>query len=222
MEGSRLVTAGWLVAAGLLGAALALPATAIATQPSPDHQVTICHATDSDHNPYVRETVDIASSGYVQGGHNEHAGPIWDATLKGQHVKWGDIIPPYTYGDFSFPGMNWSAAGQGIWLNGCLAPLPSPASPSSSVSSPSASVSVSPSLPSYVPKTTVSPSASQSAQPSGTVLGETGTQAPTPPPTDRAASTLPAADSGWQLALLAMASAVASLMAMTPRRTRRR
>ena len=101
------------IAALLFGAALAVPSAALATQPAPDHKVTICHRTDSNTNPYVEETVDIASSGHLKGGHDtEHEGPIWNPTLKGDKIEWGDIIPPYTYGDFSYPGQNMAAEGR--------------------------------------------------------------------------------------------------------------
>ena len=68
--------------------------SALATAPGSDgnHKVTICHATASQTNPYVVETVDIASSGYLQGGHNNHD---------------GDIIPPYMYQPADGP----------LWLN---------------------------------------------------------------------------------------------------------
>ena len=112
---------GWLSVGGLLGAALLAPSAALATQPAPDHKVTICHRTDSNTNPYNENTVDIASSGHLQGGHDtEHEGPIWDPSLKSQKIEWGDIIPPYTYGDFSYAGQNWTAEGQTILRAGCV------------------------------------------------------------------------------------------------------
>ncbi len=113
--------AGWLAVGGLLGAALLAPSAAMATQPAPDHKVTICHRTNSNTNPYNEITVDIASSGHLQGGHDtEHEGPIWDPSLKNQKIEWGDIIPPYTYGDFSYPGQNWTDEGAAILRAGCV------------------------------------------------------------------------------------------------------
>ncbi|HSP08692.1 MAG TPA: Ig-like domain-containing protein, partial [Candidatus Dormibacteraeota bacterium] len=50
-------------------------------------------------------------------GHGTHTGPIFPAT--GADGKWGDIIPPFTYGDKSYPGMNWTAEGQDIYEDGC-------------------------------------------------------------------------------------------------------
>ena len=99
-----------------------------ASQP-PDHKVTLCHRTDSNTNPYVQITVDVASvlNGH---GHAGHTGPIWSAGLKAQHIKWGDIIPKFTYGGVTYPGMNVAAANPSVpdgdrWLaNGCKNPGP--------------------------------------------------------------------------------------------------
>lgn len=52
------------ILAGLvLSAVFALAATtqALATQPDPEHKVTICHRTASDSNPYVEITIDEAA-----------------------------------------------------------------------------------------------------------------------------------------------------------------
>ena len=105
---------------GALALTFSVATTALVTKPSP-HQVTICHRTDSNTNPYVIETVDIASSGLLRGGHNDHTGPVWNPTLKAAHIKWGDIIPPYTYGTFVYPGMNY-AEGLAIYEAGCTIP----------------------------------------------------------------------------------------------------
>ena len=78
--------------------------TASATKPSPTHKLVICHATGSGSNPYAQLVVDIAPSGYVDGDHSRHD---------------RDIIPPYSYGDFSYQGKNWDAEGQATWANGC-------------------------------------------------------------------------------------------------------
>ncbi len=92
-----------------------------ATQPT-GHKVTICHATSSETNPYVRPTVDIASAGYPNNtsGHAGHGRDgVWYPGAKADGFDWGDIIPPYTYGDFSYAGLNWTTAGQAIYNNGC-------------------------------------------------------------------------------------------------------
>jgi hypothetical protein len=92
---------------------------ATATKPSPDHKVTICHATAAP--AYRTITVDIASSGYVRGGH--HRGV--DA-LDSKHSEGGDIIPPYTYKSFDYLGQNWTREGRAIFKNGCRVPPPVP------------------------------------------------------------------------------------------------
>ena len=104
----------------ILAASVALPAAA--TEP-PDHKVTICHALPgSASHAYNVITVDIASSGYVKGGHSRGLGPDEDR-LGEKHAHGGDIIPPYTYttkrGEvFSFPGQNWTDEGQAIYHGG--------------------------------------------------------------------------------------------------------
>jgi hypothetical protein len=79
-------------------------------------KVTICHRTNSNTNPYVVNEPDVAG---VIDGHAGHTGPVWDPTLKADHIKWGDIIPPFDYGDpgdpTHFPGLNWSSEGQDIY-----------------------------------------------------------------------------------------------------------
>jgi hypothetical protein len=106
--------------------------TVLATAPT-GHQVTICHATDSNSHPYVTDTVDISSSGDLSGGHSKHTGPLWDGQVK----KWGDIIPPYDYtndsGTFHFDGLNWTEDGQAIYNNGCKVPEEAPHNPAINV-----------------------------------------------------------------------------------------
>jgi len=57
-------------------------------------KVDICHRTNSNQNPYVVNAPD--ASGDVS-GHDGHDGPVWDDSLKENHIKWGDIIPPFKY-----------------------------------------------------------------------------------------------------------------------------
>src|SRR4029079_1092721 len=73
--------------------------------------ITICHATSSDKNPYVQIQVD-ADSIVKENGHDSHP---------------EDIIPPCDYIDHGvtkhYPGKNWPAKTD-IWLNGCEIPRP--------------------------------------------------------------------------------------------------
>ena len=176
------------IACLVVGAALVAPAAAFATQPAPDHKVTICHRTNSDTNPYVVIDVDIASSGHLKGGHDtRHEGPIWELGLKAQHVEWGDIIPPYTYGEFSYPGQNWTADGQAIRANGCAMPDPSedPGEPAGEPGEPA-----------------------DDPTPDGEVEGETGGPEFTPPATDTVA---PASDRAGDPSLLLLVLAAAAV-----------
>ena len=77
------------------------------TPASPGHSVVICHATGSPSHPYVQLDVDIASNGYLASAHD---------------IQAGDVIPPYDYGAFHFPGRNRTTQGQDIWLADCVAP----------------------------------------------------------------------------------------------------
>jgi hypothetical protein len=100
-----------------------------ATKPDPLHKVTICHRTHAETNPYVIITVDEASvdgdngNDHGKGDHLfEHTGPVWFPGAKAAGVFWGDIIPPF-YSDgetlTGYPSLNWNAAGQAIFENGC-------------------------------------------------------------------------------------------------------
>ena len=110
-----------------------------------DHKVTICHRTNADTNSYVVITVDTdAAGGGKDSGAGDHAaehqGPLWNATLKANHIEWGDIIPPYVDDQgVVFPGYNWSAAGQAIYANDCRAVTP-PTTSSAPVTTTSAPV----------------------------------------------------------------------------------
>ena len=66
-------------------------------------KVTICHATASETNPYVRETVDASSIVESFDGHG-YSG-----------VNVGDIIPPFSYDGGTYPGQG----DQATLENGC-------------------------------------------------------------------------------------------------------
>lgn len=108
-------------------AALSMPGVAFAAKGdnngNKNDKQTICHATNSDTNPYVVITPN--KNGDLD-GHAKHTGPIWSAGLKAQHISWGDIIPPFDYNDHGTPshfaGQNWTADGQAWFANGCAAP----------------------------------------------------------------------------------------------------
>lgn len=72
--------------------------------------VTICHATASTANPYVKITVAVASLG---NGHGNNG------------VNPGDIIPPTPGTDFP-NGNNWNTTGQAIYNNNCSIPTATP------------------------------------------------------------------------------------------------
>ena len=57
----------------LQSVAAAAPRGALAT----GQKVTLCHATNSETNPYRVITVDIAAAGLHNSGHDGHTGPIW-------------------------------------------------------------------------------------------------------------------------------------------------
>jgi hypothetical protein len=98
--------------------ALGVAGTVSATPP-PSHKVTICHAAppDTAENGWVAINVDIASTGYMQSGHQD------------QHDA--DIIPAYDYPGFVYTGKNldtyfYGVLGSDILDNGCAAPQSSP------------------------------------------------------------------------------------------------
>ncbi|MEV7395759.1 hypothetical protein [Aeromicrobium sp. NPDC092404] len=78
--------------------------------------ITICHRTNSNVNPYVVNGP--ATAGVANGHDQEHEGPIWNPTLKAQGIEWGDIIPPYTYNDVDYPGQNWTPEGIAFYNDG--------------------------------------------------------------------------------------------------------
>jgi uncharacterized repeat protein (TIGR01451 family) len=123
-------------AAALTLAVAAMPlavGTATASQHGDDHKVTLCHRTNSETNPYVVITVDVASV-FKNNGHDSHdEGGVYQPGDKARGVRWGDIIPPFSYfasshdqTESQYPGLNYGADGQAILANGCQVPGPPP------------------------------------------------------------------------------------------------
>ena len=79
-------------------------------------KVVICHATNSEKNPYNK--IEVSQSAVEGNGHGNHTGPVWYPGAKDAGVRWGDIIPPI---DGVTSGLNWSA-GQSTYNNGCDLP----------------------------------------------------------------------------------------------------
>ncbi len=82
-----------------------------------DDKVTICHAADSQTNPYNQQKPNKSAD---VSGHDYHDGVIWYPGIA-DHA-WGDIIPPFYYIGGYYSGQNWTADGQAIWNNGCAIP----------------------------------------------------------------------------------------------------
>lgn len=94
---------------GLLTSVSVLPSNSNKALAINNHiPVTICHATGSNTNPYVKETVDDDA---VDGNGNEHS----DHNMPG-HQNGEDIIPP---GTWDTDGRNWNTQGIAIWYNNC-------------------------------------------------------------------------------------------------------
>jgi LPXTG-motif cell wall-anchored protein len=111
-----------LIAVGVLSMVLAGlgVSSAGATEPNPDHLVTLCHRTDSYSNPYEEFTVDVASV-LGEDGHDSHNGPVFYPEIP-KHTEWGDIIPAFDFG----PGEQYAGKnvpeGQSILDAHCVVP----------------------------------------------------------------------------------------------------
>lgn len=88
--------------------------------PPGEEKVDICHARSSQTNPYGPGLQNVSVNSIVNpNGHGTHDGPVFFPGAS----DWGDIIPPFEYGDNeSFPGLNWDSDGQAIYFNNCQVP----------------------------------------------------------------------------------------------------
>jgi uncharacterized repeat protein (TIGR01451 family) len=127
--------------------------SASASQKGDNHKVTLCHRTNSEHNPYVVITIDKA--GVFKHGHDGHdEGGVYQPGDKANGIRWGDIIPAFDYyaspkdqaaGTVShYPGLNNTADGLQVLANGCQVPNtpPTTTTPPPQTTSPSGSLTV--------------------------------------------------------------------------------
>ena len=202
---------GWLSVASMLALAMLAPAAAPALALT-GQSVDICHGTGSDSNPYIAESPSVQANGATEavltGGHSNHVGPVWFDGIK---VAWGDIIPPYIYAlnGYSFPGLNWTTAGQAIFNNGCN--IPSTTTTTTTTSTTTTGTSTTSST-----TTSTTTTGTTTTTPAQSVLAETDVPVVTLPPTDgMSGSTGPSSDS-WRMLLIVAAALLASLMVMAP------
>ena len=225
---------GWLAVASLVAASFVPSALA-----GDKTEITICHGTGANGNPYVVNSPAINSSGAFAGelaaGHNDHIGPLW---FDGIQETWGDIIPPYDYppADFHYPGLNWTAEGQAIYNNGCNIPEPTPEPTPEVTPEPTPEVTPEPTpevtpeptpeatpeaTPEPTPEVTPAPTPEPTPEPTpaGGVGGATATPHTTLPPTDTLSdiSSTTGGDS-WRIIFLALAATLAAALLLTPAR----
>lgn len=86
-------------------------------------KITICHATNSHTNPYVKNTVNSSSINEKNNkkdvnGHGDHTGAVWHEGIADH--SWGDIIPPFeSPTGTTYAGQNWTTEAKAIYDNGC-------------------------------------------------------------------------------------------------------
>jgi len=124
------------------------------------NDITICHATGAHTNPYVTHTPAKTADA---GGHDGHKGGVWFAGIT---VEWGDIIPPFDYDGGTYPGLNWTTAGQAFWNNGCNQPTATPTTAPPTVTPTTAPPTVTPTTaPPTVAPTTAPPTVAPTTAP---------------------------------------------------------
>lgn len=212
---SRVISAAALVTFALAGAgalaavpAGAAPGAADQVQPAlttttstPEvetKKIAYCHRTHSSTNPYV--FLDTSLQAFYNSGHIDHLGPVFPQAGPGGF--WGDIVPPNKYAP---EGMNWTAAGQAIFNNGCQLPTEPPAPTQTPTDPPTETPTETPAptpteTPSETPTPTETPSEPAPETPptpseTPTTAPGTGTQSPTVTPSNTPApATTPATD----------------------------
>lgn len=139
-------------------------------------KIKICHSNSSESNPYVEN--EPAKSADVA-GHDGHNGGVFP------EVPWGDIIPPFAYGDGDFyPGKNWTTAGQEIYNNGCNLPSPTLTPTLTPISTPTpTSTPITTNTPTPTPTETITDTPTPTSTPTETRSTPTNTPIFTPTPT---------------------------------------
>lgn len=95
------------------------PAAELECDRPDSEEVTLCHATHSAKNPFVRITVSAA------GAFNGHLDDDFGGT-HGNHQDGEDIIPPFVYNGTEY-SQNWDAEGQAMYASeDCASPAPQP------------------------------------------------------------------------------------------------
>jgi len=205
-------------------AALAAPsATSLAADAK--IEITICHATGSQGNPYIVNSPAINSSGAfageLAGGHNGHTGPLW---FPGIQVSWGDIIPPYVYppANFTYAGLNWTAEGQAIYDNDCNIPEATATPTEAPTATPTQAPTATPTdAPTGTPAPTGSVEPTQTVNPTDPPAGSVDAATATPARTLPSTSTIDGSgngpmNDGWRVVLLALAGVLATALLLTP------
>lgn len=176
---------------GILSVVFGFIASNVFATPTSGDNITICHATDSQSNPYTNPTVD-PNSILKNNGHDSHDGVVWYLGIADH--SWGDIIPPFHY-DYTqgqtqhvgdYPGKNWNTDGQVFWNRNCALPAtPTPTATPTHRCSPKPTPSPSPTA---TPTATATATATATPTPTPTPTA-TPTNTPTPTPTPTATPT---------------------------------